>query len=493
MGRSYRSDEFSVWGAGQKRWLTSSGNVGQPNRPGRRGLARLPWPMVQSGREKPRRDSCSCFLPGPHSRRRRRTRNAWTSPGTSGRSWSGPAGSATARKSRKAACGSTCGPRHSAPGIPESGRSRPARPTRASSSGASRRTMPRSGCRRNPTRSAATRPGSCGPGSTRVPTGRRPRRRPRRSASDGGHGRGSAALVLSAAGHVDPPEVRDADWCRTPIDRFVLAAPRGARHPPERAGPTGGTLIRRVYFDLLGLPPSPEEVEAFVADPAPDAYEKLVDRLLASPHYGERWGRHWLDVARYADSDGHGVRRRPADRLSLPRLRHPGPQRRPAVPRRSSAGRSPGTSTSPTTRGALAATGFLAAAPTEVLDVPMEEEKLRLRYNELDDMAVTTASAFLGLTLGCAGATTTSTTPSRPAITTGCNAPSPPPSASEVLLATRAEAARYREQESRWKERLKAAQDALNDWLAEQKKPHAAALRTRRSTPWRSATRTRRS
>ena len=63
-------------------------------------------------------------------------------------------------------------------------------------------------------------------------------------------------------------------------------------------------MIRRVYFDLLGLPPSPEEVKAFVADPAPDAYEKLVDRLLASPHYGERWGRHWLDVARYADSDG---------------------------------------------------------------------------------------------------------------------------------------------------------------------------------------------
>ena len=99
------------------------------------------------------------------------------------------------------------------------------------------------------------------------------------------------------------PEVRDAGWCRTPIDRFVLVAleARGIR-PNARADRR--TLIRRVYFDLLGLPPSPEEVEAFVADPAPDAYERLVDRLLASPHYGERWGRHWLDVARYADSDG---------------------------------------------------------------------------------------------------------------------------------------------------------------------------------------------
>ncbi len=65
------------------------------------------------------------------------------------------------------------------------------------------------------------------------------------------------------------------------------------------------TLIRRVTFDLTGLPPTPEEVQAFVDDPAPDAYEKLIDRLLASPHYGERWGRHWLDVVRYADTDGY--------------------------------------------------------------------------------------------------------------------------------------------------------------------------------------------
>ncbi len=67
------------------------------------------------------------------------------------------------------------------------------------------------------------------------------------------------------------------------------------------------TLIRRVTFDLIGLPPTPEEIAAFEADPSPDAFAKVVDRLLASPHYGERWGRHWLDVARYADSGGFEV------------------------------------------------------------------------------------------------------------------------------------------------------------------------------------------
>src|SRR6202020_1385907 len=65
------------------------------------------------------------------------------------------------------------------------------------------------------------------------------------------------------------------------------------------------TLVRRVYLDLIGLPPTPEEVDAFVRDDSPDAYERLVDRLLASPHYGERWARRWLDLARYADTNGY--------------------------------------------------------------------------------------------------------------------------------------------------------------------------------------------
>ncbi len=100
------------------------------------------------------------------------------------------------------------------------------------------------------------------------------------------------------------PAVKDAKWPRNPIDAFVLARldKEGLRPSPE-ADKT--TLIRRVTLDLTGLPPTPEEVDAFLADQSPDAYEKVVDRLLASPHYGERWGRHWLDAARYADSDGY--------------------------------------------------------------------------------------------------------------------------------------------------------------------------------------------
>ena len=85
-------------------------------------------------------------------------------------------------------------------------------------------------------------------------------------------------------------------------------------------------LIRRAYLDLLGLPPSPEEVEAFVADPAADAYEKLIDRLLDNPHYGERWARHWLDLAALRRQPRLRTGLRPADGLSLPRLRYQGVQ-----------------------------------------------------------------------------------------------------------------------------------------------------------------------
>jgi hypothetical protein len=98
-----------------------------------------------------------------------------------------------------------------------------------------------------------------------------------------------------------PPQVRDLDWCRSPLDAFVLARLEAAGLSPSPPA-DARTLIRRVTFDLTGLPPTPEEVEAFVNDHRPDAYERLVDRLLASPAYGERWGRHWLDVARYADT-----------------------------------------------------------------------------------------------------------------------------------------------------------------------------------------------
>jgi Protein of unknown function (DUF1553)/Protein of unknown function (DUF1549)/Planctomycete cytochrome C len=101
-----------------------------------------------------------------------------------------------------------------------------------------------------------------------------------------------------------PPRVRHAEWPQNAIDTFILARLETAgMRPSERADPE--TLIRRLSLDLVGLPPTPEEVGAFLQDRSPAAYEKLVDRLLASPHYGERWARRWLDLARYADTNGY--------------------------------------------------------------------------------------------------------------------------------------------------------------------------------------------
>ena len=102
----------------------------------------------------------------------------------------------------------------------------------------------------------------------------------------------------------DPPAVKDAGWVKTPIDAFIRAAQEKAglqaAPPLDRAA-----LLRRVTFDLIGLPPTPEELAAFLADTRLDAYERVVDRLLASPHFGEHWAQHWLDVVRYAESDGY--------------------------------------------------------------------------------------------------------------------------------------------------------------------------------------------
>jgi hypothetical protein len=101
-----------------------------------------------------------------------------------------------------------------------------------------------------------------------------------------------------------PPKVRLKSWVRNPIDNFVLARLEKEKLRPSPEAPKE-VLIRRVSLDLIGLPPTPQEVEAFLADTSPNAYEKVVDRLLASPHYGERWARPWLDLARYADSNGY--------------------------------------------------------------------------------------------------------------------------------------------------------------------------------------------
>ena len=103
---------------------------------------------------------------------------------------------------------------------------------------------------------------------------------------------------------VAPPEVNRRDWCRTPVDRFILAKLEAAGLSPAIEAEKR-VLIRRVTYELTGLPPTTDEVAAFLADDAPDAYERLVDRLLASPRYGERWARHWLDLVRYAETAGH--------------------------------------------------------------------------------------------------------------------------------------------------------------------------------------------
>ncbi len=104
--------------------------------------------------------------------------------------------------------------------------------------------------------------------------------------------------------HSTPPPVTNRSWAQSPIDAFLLAAleAKGLSPAPPADKPT---LLRRVTFDLTGLPPTPEEIAAFLADHSPQAYETVVDRLLASPHYGERWARHWLDLVRFAETSGH--------------------------------------------------------------------------------------------------------------------------------------------------------------------------------------------
>ncbi len=196
----------------------------------------------------------------------------------------------------------------------------------------------------------------------------------------------------------EPPKVKDVAWCRKPVDRFILEKleAKGLQPNPRASKPT---LIRRATFDLTGLPPTPEEIDAFEADSHADAYERLVDRLLASPRHGERWARHWLDLARYAESHGYeqdydrpfAYRYRdfliralnedmPFDRFV--RLQLAGDEFEPDNPQ------------------AMMATGFLGAGThaTQITANQVEKE----RYDELDDMAATTGTAFLGLTVGCA-------------------------------------------------------------------------------------------
>jgi hypothetical protein len=193
-----------------------------------------------------------------------------------------------------------------------------------------------------------------------------------------------------------PPDA--AKWARTPVDQFILAKLQEKGIAPNPIADKH-KVIRRATLDLTGLPPTPEELDAFVRDGSPDAYPKLIDRLLASPRYGERWARHWLDVARFAESHGY------EQDYDRPYAYH----YRDFVIRAFNDDlpydtfvkwQLAGDEMEPDDYMALAATGFLGAGThaTQITANQAEKE----RYDELDDMANTTATAFLGLTVGCA-------------------------------------------------------------------------------------------
>jgi hypothetical protein len=184
---------------------------------------------------------------------------------------------------------------------------------------------------------------------------------------------------------------------QNPIDRFLEAArqEKGLQPAPRAARLT---LLRRAYLDLIGLPPSPAESAAFLADNTPDAWPRLIDTLLASPHYGERWGRHWLDVARYADSSGF---EQDYDRPNAWRYRdyviRAFNQDKPydVFLKEQLAGDELETTTDDT----LIATGFLRAGPRVAF---REKDNPERRYEYLDDLIATTGRGLLGLTVQCA-------------------------------------------------------------------------------------------
>ena len=196
----------------------------------------------------------------------------------------------------------------------------------------------------------------------------------------------------------EPPEVKDGAWVRNPIDRFIrsMQEEMGFRPSPE-AGKVA--LIRRVTFDLTGLPPSPAEVEAFLLDNRPDAYERLVDRLLASPGYGERWAQHWLDLAHYAETNGFELDAERPDAWRyrdwvVKALNDDMPYDRFVALQIA------GDEIAPGDHSALIATGFGRCGPREVVAGNIDPEVRR--QSELTEVTGTVGSVFLGLTLACA-------------------------------------------------------------------------------------------
>ena len=196
----------------------------------------------------------------------------------------------------------------------------------------------------------------------------------------------------------------DSAWVHSPIDAFILAKLREKNLSPS-AEADRRTLIRRLTFDLHGLPPTPEQVESFVADKNENAYEKLVDRLLASPRYGERWGRHWLDVVHYGDTHGYDKDFRrtnswPYRDYVIKSLNEDKPYGRFASEQLA------GDVLFPDDPQGIVATGFIAAGPwdmvghTELKEDTMDKKVTRLL--DRDDMVANTISTFSSLTVHCA-------------------------------------------------------------------------------------------
>jgi hypothetical protein len=198
-----------------------------------------------------------------------------------------------------------------------------------------------------------------------------------------------------------PPQPNDDGWVKNEIDQFVLAKLREAGLTPS-ATADRVTLIRRVTFDLIGLPPTPDEVAAFVADDSPQAWERVIDRLLASPHYGERWGRHWLDLAQYADSSGfHNDLDRPHAWKYRDYVIRSFNEDKPYA--RFVSEQLAGDELADATEESLIATGFCRNGPSNDDNMGKTAEAIaQYRADQLDNVISTTSTVFLGLTIGCA-------------------------------------------------------------------------------------------
>ena len=200
------------------------------------------------------------------------------------------------------------------------------------------------------------------------------------------------------------PKVSSNSWSKTPIDHFILATLEAKGLKPSPAADKS-LLLRRVTFDLIGLPPTPAEVESFFSDKRPDAYERVVDRLLSSPRYGERWARHWLDIVHYADTHGNDQDRIrtnswPYRDYLVRSFNEDKPYSRFARDQIA------GDVLFPDDPQAIVATGFIAAGPwdesSQMAIVDDTVDKKIAKNLDRDDMVTTTMSTFVSSTVHCA-------------------------------------------------------------------------------------------